>query len=62
MQYISFHMYLLVLHCVGWWMVDANGKIGWAPASYLVPVDEGDLAEEAKERDVANPHARIQSS
>ena len=32
-------------------MVDANGKIGWAPASYLVPVDEGDLAEEAKENE-----------
>lgn len=41
----------IVYHFVGWWMVDANGKIGWAPASYLVPVDEGDLAEEAKENE-----------
>ena len=25
--------------------------IGWAPASFLVPVDEEDLAEEAKENE-----------
>ena len=35
----------------GWWMVDASGMIGWAPASFLVPVDEEDLAEEAKENE-----------
>ena len=29
-------------------MVDANGIIGWAPASYLVPVDEEDLEETAE--------------
>lgn len=33
--------------CVsGWWMVEYCEKIGWAPASFLVPVD-GDLQEEA---------------
>ena len=32
-------------------MVDASGKLGWAPASYLVPLDDGDLAEEAKENE-----------
>ena len=32
-------------------MVDANGALGWAPASYLVPVDEEDIAEEKKENE-----------
>ena len=41
----------LSLSLKGWWMVDANGALGWAPASYLVPLDEGDLAEEAKENE-----------
>lgn len=40
-----------VVFCAGWWMVDASGAIGWAPASFLVPVDEEDLAEEAKENE-----------
>lgn len=35
----------------GWWMVDAEGMIGWAPASFLVPVDEEDLSKEAKENE-----------
>lgn len=35
----------------GWWMIDAQGLIGWAPASYLVPVDETDLEEEAEENE-----------
>ena len=35
----------------GWWMVDAQGVIGWAPASYLVPVNESDLQEEAEENE-----------
>ena len=30
-------------------MVDCRGSIGWAPASYLVPVDTDDLQEEAEE-------------
>ena len=45
---------MIVIHrniIPGWWMVDASGKLGWAPASYLVPVDDGDLAEEAKENE-----------
>ena len=32
-------------------MVDAEGMIGWAPASFLVPVDEEDLSKEAKENE-----------
>ena len=32
-------------------MVDAEGVIGWAPASFLVPVDEEDLSEAAKENE-----------
>lgn len=32
-------------------MVDAQGLIGWAPASYLVPVNETDLEEEAEENE-----------
>ncbi len=32
-------------------MVDAQGMIGWAPASYLVPMNEGDLQEEAEENE-----------
>ena len=32
-------------------MVDAGGMIGWAPASFLVPVDEEDFSEEAKENE-----------
>ena len=30
----------------GWWMVDVRGMMGWAPAKYLVPVDDDDLEEE----------------
>lgn len=30
-------------------MVDASGIMGWAPASYLVPVDDSTLHEETKE-------------
>lgn len=40
-----------LLLAAGWWMVDAGGVIGWAPASFLVPVDEEDLSEEAKENE-----------
>ena len=32
-------------------MVDAQGLIGWAPASYLMPVEETDLKEEAEENE-----------
>lgn len=32
-------------------MVDADGLIGWAPASYLVPVDMNHIDEEAKENE-----------
>ena len=27
---------------IGWWLVECSGTLGWAPASYLVPVDEDD--------------------
>lgn len=30
-------------------MVDAAGIMGWAPASYLVPVDDSTLQEETRE-------------
>lgn len=32
-------------------MVDVSGVLGWAPASYLVPVDDGELADDAKENE-----------
>ena len=35
----------------GWWMVDNRGSIGWAPASFLVPVDAEDLRTEAQENE-----------
>ena len=31
--------------------MDAQGLIGWAPASYLVPVNENDLQGEAEENE-----------
>ncbi len=40
---------MLLCVCLGWWMVDAQGLIGWAPASYLVPLNEGDEQEEGSE-------------
>ena len=30
-------------------MVDASGIVGWAPASFLVPVDDSTLQEETQE-------------
>ena len=37
----------------GWWMVDAGGvsMTGWAPASYLVPMDDNTMDEEAEENE-----------
>ena len=32
-------------------MVDNGGSIGWAPASFLVPVDPEDLQSEAQENE-----------
>ena len=26
----------------GWWLVDTDGELGWAPASHLEPTDDGD--------------------
>ena len=31
---------------IGWWMVDAQGMKGWAPASFLLPLDEEDSRKE----------------
>lgn len=42
---------LVSLVYIGWWRVDARGLIGWAPASYLVPVNSSDLQEEAEENE-----------
>ena len=39
----------LCLSMLGWWMVDSSGIKGWAPASYLVPVDDSTLQEETQE-------------
>ena len=25
----------------GWWLVDRDGELGWAPASHLEPTDDG---------------------
>lgn len=33
----------------GWWRIDAQGMIGWAPAAYLVPVNASDLQDEEEE-------------
>ena len=27
-------------HVVGWWLVESEGELGWAPALYLEPADE----------------------
>jgi len=32
-------------------MVDAQGLIGWAPASYLMPLNATDMQEEAEENE-----------
>ncbi len=32
-------------------MVENSGSIGWAPASFLVPVDSEDLQTEAQENE-----------
>ncbi len=32
-------------------MVDSNGKTGWAPAAFLVPMDEEDHLDEAQENE-----------
>ncbi len=34
-------------------MVDADGKFGWAPASFLVPMDEEEMQEEPQENEQA---------
>lgn len=31
----------IVLLPSGWWLVDRDGELGWAPASYLEPTDDG---------------------
>ena len=27
-------------HITGWWLVECDGEVGWAPALYLEPTDE----------------------
>lgn len=36
---------------LGWWFVDAQGMLGWCPASYLVPVEEDDIDGEKEENE-----------
>jgi len=35
--YPCFFLFLLQ----GWWLVDREGELGWAPASHLEPTDDG---------------------
>lgn len=32
----------------GWWLVDRDGELGWAPASHLEPTDDGAEVTSAK--------------
>ena len=32
-------LYMLTFFSQGWWFVDLDGEVGWAPASYLEPRD-----------------------
>ena len=36
---------LCVIESVGWWFVQVEQEQGWAPASYLCPLDEDDDGE-----------------
>jgi len=29
----------------GWWLVDADGEVGWAPALFLEPADADDSSD-----------------
>ena len=35
----------------GWWLIDVQGELGWAPASYLILNDEDDVEEEEQENE-----------
>lgn len=45
--YLSFFRPRYLLNCFllfsfqGWWLVDREGELGWAPASHLEPTDDG---------------------
>ena len=36
---------------VGWWLIDAHGELGWAPASYLILKDEDETEKEEEENE-----------
>lgn len=36
----TFHNMSFPNHIVGWWLVESEGELGWAPALYLEPADE----------------------
>lgn len=40
--------------CAGWWMCGVDGKVGWAPPSYLKKC-EGDMGMESDDSDEDNP-------
>ena len=42
---------ILIFDHIGWWLIDIQGMIGWAPASFLVPVDKDDIENEFEEND-----------
>ena len=31
----------MLFSLLGWWLVDREGELGWAPASHLEPSDDG---------------------
>ena len=33
-------MTCLIKTITGWWLVESDGEVGWAPALYLEPADE----------------------
>ena len=38
---ITFSILISLFLLLGWWLVDREGELGWAPASHLEPTDEG---------------------
>ena len=45
------YYFLYIVAFIGWWLVDIQGMLGWAPASFLVPVDKDDIENEFKENE-----------
>ena len=41
--------YYFSVCATGWWLVDAQGELGWAPASFLILSDEENAHDEEQE-------------